>query len=89
MKGPILNQVMLIGCLASAARPHEHGTSVDIELPRRDDREPLRVTCVAAGAIAATLREKGHLGASVLISGALSVDPDLHLHVRISAFQFL
>jgi hypothetical protein len=89
MKGPILNQVMLIGYLATATRPHEDGTSVEVELPRRDDREPLRVTCVAAGAIAATLREKGHIGAVVLISGAIGIDRNRWLHVRISAFQFL
>jgi hypothetical protein len=60
--------------------------AVEVQLPRRDDHDNLQVTCVAGGSIAATLREKGHIGARVLISGALSVDRDQRLHVRISAF---
>jgi hypothetical protein len=80
---------MLIGRLAILPRAGESGTAVELELPHRDARELLRVTCVAGGAIAETLRAKGHVGTPVLISGALSVDREGRLHVRISAFQFL
>ncbi len=89
MRVPVLNQVTLIGCIAAEARRSENNTAIQVELPRRDDLDNLQVTCVGVGAIAATLREKGHIGALVLISGALSVDGDQRLHVRIGAFQFL
>jgi len=84
MRVPILNQVTLIGCLATAGRRHESGMAVEVQLPRRDDRGNLQVTCIAGGSIAATLGEKGHIGAVVLISGALNVDREQRLHVRIS-----
>jgi imidazole glycerol phosphate synthase subunit HisF len=88
MRVPILNQVTFAGRLVSTAYDHEGaGAAFDVQVPHR--QESIRVPCVAAGAIATTLRQKAHAGLIVLVTGALAADHDHQMHVRVSAFQFL